>query len=171
MSTVDPLVRTSRVFEATLAVLDRLLEQTFPDDPLGGPPPQPRLFRVRGDEEREYVVVLAHEPDPADNDTIEAGPMGRDERIFVEVLIGAMFPEVDASDPNLAARRVVERLWALADVVQGAAYDLELGKPRPFGFTNERTRGSVVSVSYELGATTEGVVGQARVRFALFAQI
>lgn len=170
MSTIDPTVKTSRVFDATLELFDRVAAVTMPVHPTHGTTPAVFLFRDPGWEDREYVVVETND-DPAVNDWIQSGPAASEERIVIDVTIRTMYPETDDVDDNAAVRRVIARLEAVADVVQGIAWDPVAAKPKPIGFRNERTVGRRVDVQFACGHTTEGVVGTAVVRFALVAQI
>lgn len=170
MSTIDPTIKTSRVFDATLAVFDRLTELTMPAHPVLDETPPVFLFRDPDWEDREYVVVETND-DPATNDWIQSGPAASEERIVIDVTIRTLYPETDDVDDNLAVRRVIERLKALADVVQGIAWDPVTSKPKPIGFPNERTVGRRIDVQFVCAHTTQGVVGRALVRFALIGQI
>lgn len=170
MSTADPSVRTSRVFEATVAVFDRLAELSFPPHPtIPNSNVELHLFRDVADS-AEYVVVETND-DPAVNEWAQSSPAGADELIVVDVRIVTMYPQTDQSDPNLAARRVIVRLGQLADVVQSITYDTSAGKPKKVGFSNEKTTGRRESVSFRLAHTHEGVVGESTVRFVLAARI
>lgn len=170
MSSIDPTIKTSRVFAATLALFDRVDELVLPAHPVLDEPPAVFLFRDPDWEDREYVVVETND-DPASNDWVQSGPAASEEQIVVDVKIVTLYPETDAVDDNAAARRVVERLEELADAVQGVAWDAAAMKPKPIGFANERTVGRRIDVQFALAHTTEGVVGRAVVRFALVAQI
>lgn len=172
MSSIDPSVKTSRVFDATSAVFARLTEVSFPPHPVGEPRPVPVfLFREPAWEADEYVTVRTTD-DPALNDWILSGPASSEEQIVVDVTVVSWRPATDADDgPNEAAIAVLRRLEELADVVQMIAWDPVTNRVRPIGFSNERVTGRRSSVQFALGHTTEGVVGQALVRFALVAQI
>lgn len=170
MSTIDPTIKTSQVFAATLAVFDRLSEVSLPTHPTTNNQVAVFLFRDPGWEDNEYVVVATNE-DPASNEWIQSGPASAEEQIVVDVVIYTMFPETDPDDPNDAVRRVIVRLRDIAEAVQSIAWDMATMKPKPFGFPNERTIGRRIDVSFRCGHTTEGVVGTALVRFGLVAQI
>ncbi len=163
MSVVDPTVRTSRVFEATLAVYDKLVTATFAAHPTTAQVPSVFLASDPGWEQNEYVFVIAND-DPATSEWTAVGPAQSDEVIVIDVGIRSMIVAE-------TARAVVERLEALADVVQLISYDVITGKPKPVGFTNEANVGRANDVTFSVDQTADGYIGLATVRFRLQARI
>jgi hypothetical protein len=164
MSVQDPSVRTSRTFDAALAVYDKLAAATFAAHSVTGITPEVHLFSDPTWEEGEYITVRDGTT-PATSEWVSASSATSEERLTVDVVIRSMVPAVTSE------RTVVARLEALADVVQLIAYDVAAGKPKALGFDNESRTGRASSVSWSLARTPEGFVGEATVRFRLMALI
>lgn len=170
MSTIDPTIRTSRVFDAVLAVFDRIVEADIPANGSTGDTPTVLLAMGPAAEFGEFVAVLAPE-EPTQAQWIQAGPASRDELIPIRVIVMSNVPGETSGSEGEAQRNVIKRLKAIADPVQSVAYDTATGKPRKFDFENENHVGLVTGVSFELFKTDNGYVGEATVEFLLRAQI
>lgn len=164
MSVQNPAVRTSRTFDAALAVFDKLVAATFPAHSVTGNTPAVHLFSDPVWSEGEFISVRDG-TNPATSEWVSASSATSEETLTVDVVIRSMVPAVDSE------RDVVNRLEALADVVQLIAYDAAAGKPKALGFTNESRTGRASSVSWSLSRAPEGFVGEATVRFRLMALI
>lgn len=164
MSSIDPTVKTSRVFDALLSLHDRLSETAFPAS-LSGEGPTLCFHAVPIDRAGEFVAVLVDDEASA-AEWIQAGPASQEERFVINVVVMSHLPSVHDG------RDVVTRLEALADVVQGVLWDAAGNKPKAIGFANERRIGrteSVIPVVYDLG--DGALVGEAVVRIACTAQL
>jgi hypothetical protein len=168
VSTIDTTLKTSRVFDGTLAVYDRLVELAaangFPPHDVLGTRPKVLISGERFEDLSEYVVVALMD-DPSSSDWVLLGPASKEERFVVDVGIWSAVPS------EYSPRNAVLRLEALADVVQSITWDAATNKPKAVGFRNERRVGSWQYARFRLDPSDNGMLGQAHVRFGLTAQL
>ena len=163
MSTVDPTVKTSRVFDALLRLHDRLKAVSWPRAENARKRPVLKFHSVAVDAEGEHVCLIVDPNDPTSAEWIHAGPATAGERFVLTVVVVSNLPNVKD------ARTVVERLETLSDAVQGVLWDGD--KPAAIGFTNETRTGRWVSVTPALYDTKSGFVGESIIRIACEARL
>lgn len=163
MSTVDPTVKTSRVFEALRKLHAALDAAAFPAAP-GGALPQLCFHSVPIDRHGEFVAILVNDEEST-ADWIQTGPAAKEERFTLDVVIHS---NLRAQFDGLA---VIERLEQIADVVQGVLWDATNNKPKALGFQNERIVGRWTGVAPTLYELDTGIVGEAVVRIGLVAHV
>lgn len=157
---------TSRVFDAARKMRDRLLEQSFPAHPVTGEVPPVALTDPDWDTSDEVVWVW---PDFGEDAAIDwtKFPNGRDESFSIVVAINT-FAVMDDQAEDL----VLDRLEALADVVQRAVYNdsdtavSETARLNPLGVDGVVALGGISQVSFEIvPAPREGLSGRCLVRY------
>lgn len=157
---------TSRVFDAARKMRDRMVEQSWPAHPITGLVPPVSLTDPDWDTNDEIVWVW---PDFGDDAEIgwQRFPNGRDETFSIVVAINTS-AVMDAQAEDL----ILDRLEALADVVQRAVYDdtdtatSETARMNPLGVDGVVAQGGISQVSFEIvAAPREGLIGRALVRY------
>ena len=158
------MLYTSRVFDAARKMRDRLLEQSWPAHPITGRVPQVALTEPDWDTNDEVVWVW---PDFGDDAAIDwrRFPHGRDETFSIVVAVNT-----SAVMDVLAEDLILDRLEALADVVQRAVYDdtavSETDRFAPLGVGGVVANGGISQVSFEIvPSPREGLIGRCLVRY------
>lgn len=157
---------TSRVFDAARKMRDRLVEQSFPAHPLTGLVPPVSVTSPEWDVHDEIVWVW---PDFGDDAEInwQRYPNGRDETFSIVVAINT-----SAVMDSQAEDLVLDRLEALADVVQRAVYNdtdtavSETSRLNPLGVDGVVANGGISQVSFEIvQSPREGLSGRCLVTY------
>lgn len=165
MSTFDPSVRSSRIFDATVALHDRLSEVAWPVHPTTGAVPTVGVSLDERSAHAESITVLTSEAEESYSEWVSMSSATREESLVVAVTIMTAVPL------SFSRIEVVRRLAELSDAAHSVTYDIPTGKPKAIGFANEIATGSVESVSSGLTNTEDRIIGVAQLRFRLKARI
>lgn len=163
---------TSRVFEAARKCKARLIAETWPVHPVTAIGPQIALADRDPDGEAEIVWIV---PDVGDDATItwRSLPNGRDEEFDLIIQITSF--SIDA-DVQVQEDQLLDRLEALADVVQRAFYTdtadvAPTERIRPLDIAQAVKLEGVGQVAFAMWPNGEGLAGSATVRYRLSFRI
>lgn len=156
---------TSRVFEAGLAIYERLdAEGQFPPHPLLAKPPLVEFGNMNPDNGAEKVCIML-DPEETLNAWARLSPAGRDEPMVFAVIGYSYVPNM--KDTVAVWRRLGEISGAIEDVL----FDRVTRTVIELGFDGEVPVHRASGVKPVVFPTTEGPMGSVRVTLDLLATI
>jgi hypothetical protein len=156
---------TSRVFDAGLALFDKLSAIDYPPHPVTGGVPPVEFGDENPDAGAEKICIVL-DVEQTDTEWARLGAAGRDEPMVFSIVIRSWVPV-----PGQTTRDVWVRLSQLSAAVEDVLYDRDTRKVRLLGFDGELPVSRVAGVKPTVFPSEQSPFGDVVVTTALLATI